>query len=128
MIPYRLRDGEPEILVVMSSQKKHWVVPKGISDPGMTLQESAAKEAREEAGVEGEVESLPLGSYKYEKWGAECTVHIYPMRVSHVLSEEDWEERHRGRQWLNPKQAMQKVRQSQLKPMIEALAKRLAAG
>jgi phosphohistidine phosphatase len=125
VIPYRMKDSRPEILVVMSSQKKHWVVPKGISDPGMTLQESAAKEAFEEAGVEGEVESLPLGSYTCEKWGAECTVHVYPMTVTHELPESAWEERHRGREWLTPEQAIDRVREKQLKPMIEALVKQL---
>ncbi|MEN8179756.1 MAG: histidine phosphatase family protein [Pseudomonadota bacterium] len=125
VIPYRMQGDQPEILVVMSSQNKHWVVPKGISDPGMTLQESAAKEALEEAGIEGEVESLPLGSYTCEKWGAECTVHVYPMIVTHVLDESVWEERHRGREWLSPDQAMKKVRQTKLKPMIEALVKQL---
>ena len=124
-IPYRLVDGKPEILVVMSSQKKHWVVPKGISDPGMTLQESAAKEALEEAGVEGEVESLPLGSYSYDKWGAECTVHVYPMAVTRVLPESVWQEKHRGRQWLAPEQAAKKLRQKALGPLIEALSKQL---
>ncbi len=125
VIPYRIQDGKPEILVVMSSQKKHWVVPKGISDPGLTLQESAAKEALEEAGVEGEVESLPLGSYSYEKWGAECTVHVYPMAVSRLLPESVWEENHRGREWLTPEQAIQRVRQKELKPIIEVLVKQL---
>jgi phosphohistidine phosphatase len=128
VIPYRMVDGKPEILVVMSSQKKHWVVPKGISDPGMTLQESAAKEALEEAGVEGEVESLPLGSYKYDKWGAECTVHVYPMAVTRVLPESAWREQHRGREWLSPEQAAKKVRQKALGPLIEALARQLQAG
>lgn len=126
-IPYRVVEGKPEILVVMSSQKKHWVVPKGISDPGMTLQESAAKEALEEAGVEGEVESLPLGSYTYEKWGAECTVHVYPMAVTRVLPESVWQENHRGREWLSPEQAMKRLRQKALGPMIETLVEQLRA-
>ncbi len=125
VIPYRITDGKPEILVVMSSQKKHWVVPKGISDPGMTLQESAAEEALEEAGVEGEVESLPLGSYTCEKWGAECTVHVYPMRVTQVLPESAWVERHRSREWLTPEQAIERVREQKLQPLIESLVKQL---
>ena len=109
----------------MSSQKKHWVVPKGIGDPGLTLQESAAKEALEEAGVEGEVDSQPLGSYSYEKWGAVCTVHVYSMHVTHMLSESVWEENHRGREWMSPNDAIERVRQAELKPLIEALVERL---
>ncbi|MEL0586150.1 MAG: histidine phosphatase family protein [Candidatus Thiodiazotropha sp. (ex. Lucinoma kazani)] len=125
VVPYRMQDGKPEILVVMSSKRKHWVLPKGISEPSLTLQASAAKEALEEAGVEGDVSDKPIGSYTYEKWGAECTVQVYPMRVSRELSEDEWEERHRGREWLSPKQAMKWVKQPELKPMIQSLAKQL---
>ena len=101
------------------------MVPKGIGDPGLTLQESAAQEAWEEAGVEGEVETLPLGSYRYEKWGGECTVHVYPMQVNRMLEEEAWEESHRGREWVSPKQAMLQLKQNELRPLIEALVKQL---
>lgn len=127
VIPYRIREGRVEILVVMSSKRKHWVVPKGVSDPATSLQASAAKEAFEEAGVEGEVGETALGSYQYEKWGAPCTVQVYPMRVSHILDEEHWEESHRGREWLSPKQAVKRVKQPELKPMIEALEAQLEA-
>ncbi|MCG8026041.1 MAG: histidine phosphatase family protein [Candidatus Thiodiazotropha endolucinida] len=125
VIPYRIEEGEVEILVVMSSKRKHWVLPKGISEPALSLQDSAAKEALEEAGVEGEVAEAPIGAYSYEKWGAECTVSVYPMKVTRELPEKEWEERHRGREWLAPKQAMKRVKQAELKPMIQALAKQL---
>ncbi len=125
VIPYRIRDGQIEILVVMSSQRKHWVVPKGVSDPAARLQDSAAKEAFEEAGVEGEVGEVALGSYRYEKWGAECTVQVYPMRVTRILDEAVWEERHRGREWLTPNQAIERLKQKQLLPIIETLVSQL---
>ncbi|WP_369158540.1 histidine phosphatase family protein [Candidatus Thiodiazotropha sp. LNASS1] len=125
VIPYRIEEGEVEILVVMSSKRKHWVLPKGISEPALSLQDSAAKEALEEAGVEGEVAEEPIGAYSYEKWGAECTVSVYPMQVTRELPEDEWEEHHRGREWLAPKQAMKRVKQAELKPMIQALAKQL---
>ncbi|MES9813831.1 MAG: histidine phosphatase family protein [Candidatus Thiodiazotropha sp.] len=125
VIPYRIEGGEVEILVVMSSKRKHWVLPKGISEPALSQQDSAAKEALEEAGVEGEVAEEPIGAYSYEKWGAECTVSVYPMQVTRELSEDEWEEHHRGREWLAPKQAMKRVKQAELKPMIQALFKQL---
>ncbi len=125
VIPYRIRDGQIEVLVVMSSQRKHWVVPKGVSDPAARLQDSAAKEAFEEAGVEGEVGEAALGSYRYEKWGAECTVQVYPMRVTRILDEAVWEERHRGREWLTPNQAIERLKQKQLLPIIETLVSQL---
>jgi phosphohistidine phosphatase len=128
VIPYRIRDGRPEILIVSSSQRKHWVVPKGIRDPGLTAQESAAKEAWEEAGVEGRVAEDALGSYQYEKWGATCTVEVFPMEVNRTIPEDEWEERHRGREWVTPEVAQRRLRQAELKPLVATLVTQLQAG
>ena len=127
VIPWRLQNGEVEILVILSSKKKHWVVPKGIKEPGMSPQESAAEEALEEAGVEGVVGDETLGCFVYEKWGAATTCHVYPMEVTHELAYEDWEENHRQRTWVTPEQAVAQLGQPQLGPMVEALATRLRA-
>ena len=122
VIPYRIRDGKMEILVIASSKKHHLVVPKGIKDPGLSLRESAAKEAREEAGIEGEIAETALGSYRCEKWGATCTVAVYPMKVTRVIPEEDWEERHRGREWVTPETAASQLKQEELRPLVRKLA------
>ena len=123
VIPYRIKKGKPEILIISSSKKKHWVVPKGIKEPGLSAQESAAKEAMEEAGVLGKVGRKMLGSYVYDKWGATCTVEVYPMKVTKVISKKKWPERHRGRKWVTPEEAAAKIRQQELAPMIRLLAK-----
>jgi phosphohistidine phosphatase len=125
VIPYRLRDGKPEILLIGSSQQKHWVVPKGIHEPGLTAQESAAREALEEAGIEGTVSASALGSYDYKKWGASCRVDVYAMEVTRILPEEEWEERHRRREWVTPEAAAQRLRREMLAPLVHALATRL---
>ena len=127
VIPWRLQDGEVEIMVILSSKKKHWVVPKGIKEPGMTARESAAEEAREEAGVEGTVGVEALGSYVYQKWGAATTCHVYPMEVTRELADEEWEESHRERSWVSPQQAAAQLQQAALGPMVETLAARLRA-
>ena len=121
VIPYRVRDGKPEILVIASSKKHHLVVPKGIKDPGLSPQESAAKEALEEAGIEGEVAATALGSYTCEKWGATCTVAVYPMKVTRVIPDEEWEESHRGREWVTPGQAARQLKQEELRPLVNKL-------
>ena len=125
VIPYRLQAGKPEILVISSRKKKHLIVPKGINEPGLTPQQSAAKEAREEAGVEGIVSAEPLGRYRYEKWGGLCTVDVYPMEVTRVLPEEEWEESHRGRSWVSPEKAASALQQRELGSMVKTLAARL---
>ena len=125
VIPFRLTKNGIEILVISSSKNKHFVVPKGIHDPGMTAEASAAKEAWEEAGVEGEVLTEPLGQYVYDKWGAECTVTVHPMRVDRMVPEAEWEERHRGRKWVSPGEAQACLKQRELVPMVQELVRRL---
>ncbi|MCU7959864.1 MAG: NUDIX hydrolase [gamma proteobacterium symbiont of Bathyaustriella thionipta] len=125
VIPYRINKGQLQILIVRSSKKKHWIIPKGIAEPGYSLQDSAKKEAWEEAGVEGKVSQTALGSYLYIKWGAQCTVSVYPMRVSRELAEKDWQESHRGRRWVSVKEAGDCLRQEQLQPLLKQLQKQL---
>ncbi|CCQ72150.1 NUDIX domain-containing protein [Magnetospira sp. QH-2] len=125
VIPYRLHEGAVEILVIQSSKQHHSVVPKGIKEPGLTPQASAAKEAWEEAGVEGYVEDAPLGAYGYEKWGANCTCTVYAMAVRRVVPEAEWKESHRGRVWMPPEEAAARLKQKELGPLVMALAERL---
>ena len=126
VIPYRFDGDQLQVMVVASSKKKHLVVPKGIQTPGMTAQASAAKEAMEEAGVLGDVGDESLGSYEYTKWGATVTCTVYAMRVTEVIPEADWEERHRGREWLRAADAAERLKQPELRPMVIALAEQLA--
>ena len=73
--------------------------------------------------MEGKVADDAIGSYQYEKWGATCTVTVYPMRVTRQLSDEEWQEQHRGRQWLTAREAAASVRQKELGELILALEK-----
>ena len=120
VVPYRVTNGELQILIVRSSQDKHWVIPKGIADPGRSLQESAAKEAWEEAGVEGDVRETAIDTYSYEKWGSTCTVSVYPMRVTRMLTDEEWQESHRGREWVSPRVAAMLLKQPELGEIVTA--------
>ncbi len=126
VVPYRRTESGLEVMLIGSSKRQRWVVPKGIVTPGLTPQESAAKEAREEAGIEGTVGGPSLGVFSYEKWGAPVTCEVYPMLVTKVLDEADWEERHRGRQWASPELAVEKLGREGLEPMVTELAARLA--
>ncbi len=125
VIPYRWVGNELQILLITSSSKLHWVVPKGILEPGMTPWHSAAKEALEEAGVDGEVSSQPLGSYDYEKWGATCVVNVYPLAVKSLVSDEAWEGESRQCRWLPAQEASVYLKQRELGQMVQQLAQQL---
>ncbi|ARU58789.1 phosphohistidine phosphatase [Oleiphilus messinensis] len=117
VIPYRMENGLLEILVMGSSSGRHWGVPKGIAEPGLSLQDSAAKEAFEEAGVLGAIDGV-VGDYDYPKWGGRCSVAVYSLRVTEVLAEADWPEFHRGRRWLSPDAAVACVEQPELRRLL----------
>lgn len=118
VIPYRLTSEGKEILIVGSSSGRHWVVPKGIVEPGLSPAASATVEAREEAGVEGRVDDGPLGTFSYEKWGATCQVEVFAMEVTRVLSDEEWEEKHRTRKWVSPTEAAALLHQPEFRTMV----------
>jgi phosphohistidine phosphatase len=120
VVPYRWQGEDLEVLVISSRGGKHWVVPKGIVEPGVSAAASAAAEAWEEAGVEGEVSDTSLGTYRYRKWGGTCEVDVYAMRVGVELDE--WPESSvRRRRWLPVRKAARKVDQKKLRKLIAGL-------
>ncbi len=89
VVPYFRKDGKLK-LVLITSRSGAWSFPKGLIEPGMTAAQSAAKEALEEAGVEGNCSAEPFASYEYEKWKGVCHVEVFGLEVTQV--HEDWEE------------------------------------
>jgi phosphohistidine phosphatase len=123
-LPYRVKDdGMIEFLILRSNNGKRWIIPKGIQDPGLTARETAAIEALEEAGIEGELDEQPLVCYEYVKWDGVCTVQVFPMRVTNILPDQDWQERHRGRKWVSAKAAIKYIDHRVLYPAFKALGK-----
>ena len=121
VVPFRINNGAIEVLIITSSKNRHWVIPKGIHDPGLSARESAAKEAFEEAGASGEVLPELLGEYSYPKWDAHCDVEVYPMRVDKITSQEQWQESHRQRRWVSVEEGMKEVENQDVSRMISLL-------
>jgi len=122
VIPFRVgADGRIEVALITSAGGKAWIVPKGIVDPGESPRESAERECLEEAGLIGEIEDDPIGSFSYEKWGSVCEVAVFVMRVTRELV--DWEEAEtRDRQWLPLERAAERVREVEVGAMIRELS------
>lgn len=95
VIPYRVNNGKIEILLITTRNFQHWVIPKGDIHNGMSPPASAAKEAWEEAGVIGQVDTNELGTYKYRKRGKTYQVKMYLLPVE-MLSEDYPEARENG--------------------------------
>ena len=125
VLPYRVEpSGEMRILLVTSRETGRWIVPKGNLAAGLSPQQSAAREAHEEAGLEGEVGDEPIGSYRYVKQKSSgnalpADVEIYPMRVSRQL--DDWPERQqRACRWFSQADAAASVAERSLRSLILA--------
>ena len=116
VLPYRNDRGRTEVLLITSRRKKRWVIPKGVRELDMDSAASAAKEALEEAGIEGDLSAAPIGTYKYAKWGGTCSVEVFSMTVH--TSYDVWPESYRDRYWFDPEEAAEKVDEPDLKAMI----------
>lgn len=116
VIPYRLRDGRLEVLLITSRKRKRWVLPKGVREPDLSAAESAAKEALEEAGIGGRVSAEAVGRYAYRKWGGTCRVEVFAMEVESVLDR--WAEDFREREWLTPEEAARRVDEPALQRLL----------
>ena len=116
VIPFRKYKGGIEILLV-TTRKGNWTIPKGIIEDNHTPQESALKESVEEAGVWGIVAETKTGSYKYKKWGGTCSVKVYTMEVTKVFPK--WEEDHfRERLWVPLEKAEEMIKKKKLVKLI----------
>ena len=122
-IPWR--DGR--ICMVTSRSGRRWVVPKGRIEKDHTPQEAAAAEAWEEAGLRGRLGAGALGTYRYEKFGAEFEVVVFLMHVDHVAV--DWPEVEvREREWVGLEEALSRIEEADLRRLLRSAAAALAMG
>jgi 8-oxo-dGTP pyrophosphatase MutT (NUDIX family) len=91
VIPFRVVDDTIEVVLITSRSSGKWGIPKGIIERDLSPQDSAAKEAHEEAGVVGNVTDRVVAEYEYQKWGGTCKVQVFAMAVTTVLDE--WDEK-----------------------------------
>ncbi|MBF9235035.1 NUDIX hydrolase [Microvirga alba] len=123
-LPFRIKDGKIEVLLVTSRETRRWLIPKGWPMKGKKPHKAAAQEAAEEAGVRGEIRQEPLGSYDYWKRRAKhfdlCRVEVYPLEVSKQL--ETWREKgQRDAQWFDVEEAAHQVLEPALAELIRSL-------
>jgi 8-oxo-dGTP pyrophosphatase MutT (NUDIX family) len=115
-----------EILLVTSRDTGRWVLPKGWPKKAETGDESALREAEEEAGVTGRVTAGCLGVYNYDKTlpkGRTIPVGVLVHPVEVAALKDDYPERGlRRRQWFAPEAAAAAVDEPELKVLIAHFA------
>ncbi|MCB8822778.1 NUDIX hydrolase [Microvirga rosea] len=123
-LPFRIREGRVEVLLVTSRETRRWLIPKGWPMKGKKPYKAAAQEAVEEAGVKGAIQRKPIGSYEYWKRRTEhfdlCRVDVYPLAVSKQLK--SWREKgQREAQWFEVEDAAYQVLEPALAELIRGL-------
>ena len=63
-VVFRRSEGLSEIAIVRIVPELRWQLPKGLIDPGETIEEAALREVREESGIAAELVS-PIETIEY---------------------------------------------------------------
>lgn len=120
VIPYRINNGEIELLLITSIKKQKWIFPKGFIEFNLSAFESAKKEAYEEAGVIGENETIELGSFELKKKNGISLIKVFSMEVTKELK--DYPEKNlRKRKWFTLNESNEIIGNSDIKNFISKL-------
>jgi 8-oxo-dGTP pyrophosphatase MutT (NUDIX family) len=75
------RGGAASILLITAKRNRnHWVFPKGHVDPGETFEQTALREAEEEAGIAGRI-VCPAGTVEFALRRDIIRVHYFIVRT-----------------------------------------------
>jgi 8-oxo-dGTP pyrophosphatase MutT (NUDIX family) len=124
-LPWRRTKAGIDVLLISSRETRRWVIPKGWAIDGLPDHGAAAREAFEEAGIEGIVAPHLLGFYDYDKRGragstVRIRVDVYPLEVIRLLR--SWPERsERDRRWFPAGVAAGAVNELDLAALIARL-------
>lgn len=126
VLVYRIESQQPEVLLI-TTRKGHWTIPKGIIEPDLSPGESALVEAYEEAGVRGRLVEKSIGRFQYAKWGGICTVEVFLLEATELL--ENWPEADfRRRRWTTIRSAAEMVKFDRLAELIRQAEESIRSG
>ena len=124
-LPYR-DEGELQVLLVTSRETHRWIIPKGWPMASRQPWDAAAREALEEAGVEGAIGRVSIGTYIYDKRMAggvlvPCSVEVFPLKVARQRKQ--WREKdQRDVRWFPVAEAVEIVQEQGLKLILRSFA------
>jgi 8-oxo-dGTP pyrophosphatase MutT (NUDIX family) len=113
VIPYRyLESGKIEILII-STRRKNWSLPKGNLIKNIGPQRTALLEAYEEAGIDGILQSNPIVCSI-----GPTRIYFFPMEVSKTL--DHWPESNfRKRKWVQVSKAKNILHHQEISRVVQ---------
>jgi 8-oxo-dGTP pyrophosphatase MutT (NUDIX family) len=120
--------GRMQVMLVTSRGTGRWVLPKGWPMKGRKPHRAAEREAFEEAGLEGKVRKVPVGTYSYDKRldtgvAIPCEVTVFPLQVER--HRDSWPEMgQRQRRWFSLDEAADAVAETGLRAILQGMARR----
>ena len=122
-------EGRLQVLLLTSRGTGRWIIPKGWPMRKRSPGSAAAREAFEEAGLEGTIEGdAPIGHYSYEKGmdgGGKTSVRVgvFLLTVARQLS--TWpEQAQRETRWCDPDEAAGLVAEPELADLLRHIGAR----
>lgn len=113
-------NGTPEMLLVTSKRDRSWGIPKGEKKEAEEFWAAASREAREEAGISGQIKEEALGEYEFINTSIKQSVKIFHM--TDVMEEMDFDDiRVREKKWVPLSDAGHFVRIAKLNAIIKHL-------
>ena len=116
-LPIRTKNGELQVLLVTTRGSGGWIIPKGGRSRKLNDAAAAAREAREEAGVVGQVKTTSVGKYLHQRRSGFHEVAVYELEVSRQRRK--WPEcRTRKRRWVTVQEACNLTSQPGLRNLL----------
>ncbi len=131
-LPFRREaDGTLLVFLVTSRESRRWVIPKGWPIRRLKPHDSAAREAYEEAGLEGRVRKKRIGRYSYDKRLDQgvvvtCEVDVFPLEVKSQANRYPERGQRDGR-WMMPAEAADLVKEPDLADLLRRAPEILGA-
>jgi 8-oxo-dGTP pyrophosphatase MutT (NUDIX family) len=122
---HRGEGDSKEYLLITSRDTGRWIIPKGWPIRGLKSNETALREAWEEAGVRNSTAANdPVGTFTYQKrqssgWEIPVKTLVYSVAVED-LSEDFPEAHERSRKWVAADDAAEMVNEVELKSIFRA--------